>query len=640
MSADSKSYSPAFSAHGCLEWVLSVSNQGTLVANMLGRFFLPTVLLLLTYGFWISSEFQVITAGVVIFLLGMVYLEKGFKVFTGGFLEALLQKTTDSLWKSLTFGITTTAVLQSSSLVSVIVISFLSAGLIGLTAGVGIIFGANLGSTVGAWLVALYGMKLKLISYAMPLLVFGLILRTQQEKNFSGLGYILLGIGFLFLGIHYMKEGFEAFQNVIDFSNFSMEGVQGVLVYTLFGILATIIMQSTNATMVLTFSALATGQLTYDNALALAIGSNMGTTITAVLGAIGANAAGKRLAAAHIAFNVVTATLAILLLPQLKMLVDFIARFMQIEVDDYTLKLALFHSIFNVLGILVQLPFINLLIRWLETLFADPSKQSYLNLANEDSPEIHRARYLTPAALSYPDAALRALTRECDHLYRNTLELICYGIYLTGDKLRETDNLTELVNNWVRDEQPWSIKELYIRHIKGVYADIIHYSGAIEGNLPRQQVQELFALKVACRDFVQAIKHVKNIYKNMGQYLHSDNEQIRHQYNQLRLCLASVLKLVDLLGVRRNYDHIRQHAEQLKQELREQDEQMNKKLNELIRSNQVDSFMASSLMNDSAHVHDACTNLIDGAVIMLTRDREEYREIDLNFDSRTKPDKA
>ncbi len=603
---------------------------------MLGRFFLPILLLLLTYGFWVSSEFQVITSGVAIFLLGMVYLEKGFKVFTGGFLETILQKTTDSLWKSLTFGITTTAVLQSSSLVSVIVISFLSAGFIGLTSGVGIIFGANLGSTVGAWLVALYGMKLKLISHAMPLLVFGLILRTRKKKNYSGLGYILLGIGFLFLGIHYMKEGFEAFQNVIDFSSFSMEGVQGVLVYTLFGILATIIMQSTNATMVLAFSALAMGQLTYDNALAFTIGSNVGTTITAVLGAMRSNAAGKRLAVAHIVFNVVTATLAILLLPQLKVLVDFITRIIHIEASNHTLKLALFHSVFNGLGILTQLPFIHPFIRWLETLFVDPSKHSHLNLANEDGLEIHRARYLSPAALNYPDAALRALTRECDHLYRNTFELICYGIYLTGDKVRDADNLTELVNNWVRDEQPWSIRELYIRHVKGVYADIIHYSGAIEGDLPRQQVQELFALKVACRDFVQAIKHVKNIYKNMGQYLHSDNEQIRHQYNRLRLCLASVLKLVDQLGVRRNYDHIRQHAGQLKQELREQDEQMNQKLNELIRSNQVDSFMASSLMNDSAHVHDASANLIDGAVIMLTRDHEEYREIDLSFDYRTK----
>ncbi len=596
---------------------------------MPGRFFLPTVLLLLTYGFWVSPEFQMITAGVAVFLLGMIYLEKGFKVFTGGVLETILQKTTNNLWKSLTFGIISTAVLQSSSLISVIVISFLSAGLIGLTGGVGIIFGANLGSTLGAWLVALYGMKLTLISYAMPLLVFGLLLRVRKEKSFSGFGYILLGVGFLFLGIHYMKEGFESFQGVIDFSGYAVEGVAGLLVYILFGVLATIIMQSTNAVLVLTFSALVSGQLTYDNALALAIGSNMGTTITAVLGAVGANAAGKRLATAHIVFNVATAVFAVLLFPQLKSLVNVIAELLHFKPDDHALKLALFHTLFNILGIVLLLPVSRWLIRWLETLFTDPDGQSYLNLAQQDNPDIHRARHLTPAVLNYPDAALRALTRECDHLYRNSLELICYGIYLTGDKLREADNLTELVNSCIRDEQTWTIKELYIRHIKGIYADIIHYSCAIEGHLPRHQVQELFALKVACRDFVQAIKHVKHVYKNMGQYLHSDNEQIRHQYNQLRICLASVLKLVDLLGVRRNYDHIHHHAGQLKQELREQDEQMNRQLNELIRSSQMDSFTASSLMNDSAHIHDACTNLIDGAVIMLTRDREEYRELDL-----------
>lgn len=598
---------------------------------MLKRLFFPSIIVLLAYGFWVSSEFQVITAGVAIFLFGMVYLEQGFKVFTGGLLENILKKTTNNIWKSLSFGVFTTAILQSSSLVSVIVISFLSAGLIGLAAGVGIIFGANLGSTAGAWLVAVFGLKIKLASYAMPMLVFGLIMRSHANKAFHGMGYILLGVGFLFLGIHYMKEGFDEFKNSIDLASFAMEGALGILVYTLVGMVATIVMQSTNATMVLTFSALAAGQLTYDNALALAIGSNVGTTITAILGAINANNAGKRLAVAHLMFNLVTATVAIMLLQPLMMAVDTIATSFAVAADNYTIKLAIFHTLFNVLGISLLLPFTNVLVKWLETLFKDPNAPGLLNLANEENPNVQRARYLNPAVLSYPDAAMRALTRECGHLYRNTLELICYGIYLTGDKLRETDNLAELVHDWKREEQPWAIKELYIRHIKGIYADIVHYAGALEGNLPKQQAQELFALKVACRDFVQAIKHVKHIYKNMGKYIESDNEQIRHQYNQLRLCLASVLKLVDLLGVRRNYDHIREHANQLKQELQEQDRQTNETLNELIRSRQVDSFMASSLMNDSAHVHDACTSLIDGAVIMLTRDKEEYREHDLNI---------
>ncbi|WP_330924995.1 Na/Pi symporter [Candidatus Sororendozoicomonas aggregata] len=596
---------------------------------MLNRLFLPSIFALLIYGFWVSAEFKVIAAGVAVFLMGMVYLEKGFKLYTGGLLENILKKTTSTLFKSVSFGLATTSLLQSSSLVSVIVISFLSAGLIGLETAVGIIFGANLGSTAGAWLLAVFGLKIDLSSYAMPMLVFGLLLNTRAAKPLKGMGYILIGVAFLFLGIHYMKEGFDKFQSSIDLSAFHIDGIYGILVYTFLGAAATVIMQSTNALMVLVFSALAVGQLDYVNSLAIVIGSNIGTTVTTVIGAIGANAQGKRLAAAHLLFNVVTAIVGVVALNPLMVTVDEIATLFGIHPHDYTLKLAIFHSLFNIIGIALFIPFIKLLVKWLKSLFNDSYSKEPLNLAKIDESSMERAIYLNPAVLSYPDAAMRALTKESGRLYRNTLELICYGIYFSGEQLRNTDNLSELAENWEKEEQPWSIKGLYIRHIKGIYADIIHFAGALEGNLPRQQAQELFALKVACRNFVQAIKHVKHIYKNMGKYIESENDEIRHQYNQLRLCLASVLKLVDILGVRRNYNHIQEHAAQLKLELHEQDQQTYSTLNKLIRSEQVDSYMASSLLNDSAHVHDACTNLIDGAVIMITRDREEYREYDL-----------
>lgn len=430
-----------------------------------------------------------------------------------------------------------------------------------------------------------------------------------------------------------MKEGFEAFQGAINFAEYAMNGFTGLMVYTLIGMLATVIMQSTNATMVLTFSALAIGQISYENALAIAIGSNIGTTITAILGAISANAEGKRLAVAHLTFNLITAAITIILMEPLINIVDHIAHYFSVASDSHTIKLAIFLTLFNVLGIAALLPFMGVLVKWLQTLFVDQNTGAPLNLASSRKMEPERSVYLNPVTLSYPDTAMRAMTRECAHLYRNTLEIICYSIYLSGEKLRETDNLQELVNNWKREEQPWTIKELYIRHIKGIYADIIQYSGSLEGQLPKQQAQELFALKVACRDFVKAIKQVKHIYKNMGKYTESENDQIRDQYNQLRLCLASVLKLVDVLGVRRNYSHIREHTDQLKQELKERDEQTNAALNELIRSGQVDAYMASSLLNDSAHVHDACTNLIDGAVIMLTRDRQEFHEFDRQSES-------
>ena len=163
------------------------------------------VFVALGYGFWLSEDFKTITAGVAIFLLGMLSLEQGFKSFSGGVLEGFLQKTTDKTWKSMLFGIVSTTLMQSSSLVSVLTISFLSAGLIALAQGIGIIFGANLGTTTGAWLVAGLGLKVDIAAYALPMLVFGVIMIFQKSnKRVEGAGWVLVGLGFLFLGIAYM----------------------------------------------------------------------------------------------------------------------------------------------------------------------------------------------------------------------------------------------------------------------------------------------------------------------------------------------------------------------------------------------------------------------------------------------------
>ena len=263
---------------------------------MLKKIFLPTIMLILAYGFWVSPDFKEIAAGVSIFLFGMLFLEEGFKAFTGGVLEKLLQRTTDKTWKSLLFGVVSTTIMQSSSLVSVITISFISAGLVTLVAGIGIIFGANIGTTTGAWLVAAFGLKVKISAYAMPMLVFGIVLSFQKSKYLKGMGAVLAGLGFLFLGIHHMKEGFEAFKDSFDLASLAVGGYPGLFLFAAIGAAATVVMQSSHATLVLILTALAASQVTYENALALAIGANVGTTITAIIGSLSANVQGKRLA--------------------------------------------------------------------------------------------------------------------------------------------------------------------------------------------------------------------------------------------------------------------------------------------------------------------------------------------------------
>src|SRR5690606_10389104 len=202
-------------------------------------------------------------------------------------------------------------ILQSSAMVSLISISFLSAGLLGLAQGIGIVFGANLGSTTGAWLVAGFGLKVDIAAWAMPMLVFGVVCQFLRSNTARGVGQVLLGMGFLFLGIAWMKGGFEAFGQSLDLAGYAVGGVRGLLLYTLIGMVATAVMQSSHATLVLTITALGAGQLTYENALALAIGANVGTTVTAVVGSLRANAAGRRLAVAHLIFNLTTGLVAL-----------------------------------------------------------------------------------------------------------------------------------------------------------------------------------------------------------------------------------------------------------------------------------------------------------------------------------------
>ena len=148
---------------------------------MLGRILLPSLALALCYGFWVSGSFKDISAGVALFLFGMLCMEQGFKAYSGGTLQRIIGACTDRLWKSLAFGIVSTTLVQSSSLVSVVTISFLSAELIGLREGIGIIFGANLGTTTGAWLIAGFGLNVKLSAYALPMLVFGVLLLMQAS---------------------------------------------------------------------------------------------------------------------------------------------------------------------------------------------------------------------------------------------------------------------------------------------------------------------------------------------------------------------------------------------------------------------------------------------------------------------------
>ncbi len=576
---------------------------------MLRKIFLPTILAILAYGFWISPDFKEISAGVAIFLFGMISLEEGFKAFSGGTLEKILQKSTDKLYKSIGFGIITTTIMQSSSLVSVLTISFLGAGLIGLAQGIGIVFGANIGTTTGAWLVAGFGLKVKISAYAMPMLVFGVILIFQKAKSLKGIGYILAGLGFLFLGIHYMKDGFEAFKSTIDLASFGGTGIKYLFIFTGIGVFATVVMQSSHATLVLIITALAVGQISYENALALAIGANVGTTITAILGAMSSNIDGKRLAGAHLIFNVVTALIAIIFMQQIMHMVDFTSHAVGIADDDYTLKLAVFHTIFNVIGVAVMIPFIDKLVTFLDSILKDSDVKTDKNY---DS-----AKYLNDSVLELPATAMAAITRETRHLYDNAFEIIAHGLNLKRSNIVSSKDLDEVVN------EPYSqsaidIDDFYNRKIKGIYGEIIDFSTKAQSQMPPEYIEVLYNLKLANRDIVEAVKDTKHLQKNLVKYSTSSNEHIREQYNSIRRDLAELLRNIDIIGTTDEEDVVMLLLSKAKLHTEKYDIIASGTLDNLIRNNLITNEMATSLMNDSNYAHEISKNLIAMAEIIFT----------------------
>lgn len=580
------------------------------------RLLLFTTMILLSYTFIHSQSILNIAAGVAIFLFGMFCLEDGFRSFAGGLLERILKTVTNKVYKSLLFGLVTTSLMQSSSLVSIITISFISAGLISLEQSIGIIFGANLGTTTGAWLIAGFGLKVDIATYAMPMLIFGTMFLFQNDKKSKGFGYILVGIGFLFLGIAHMKDGFDAFKANIDLTQYALSGLGGLLISILIGIVATIIMQSSHATLVLIITALSASQITYENALALAVGSNVGTTITAVLGALTADLEGKKLAAVHVLFNVVTAIIAIILMPQFILFVDFSAHFLGISPEDYTLKLALFHTYFNILGIALFIPFVPFLITLLNRFFKpEPTSLSLID-------DVY---FINDAALDFPTAAHSVLIKETKHLYNNAFDIIAKGLSVTREDITPGMDIDDIIA-LRHDAIPVDMEMYYEKRIKDIYGKIISFAIMAQGKYGEENIRDIIPIKNATISIVEAFKAAKHMQKNMLRYIGSDNEAIRNEYNCIRQNLIKQLRTIQMIFNTNEEDIAILLLSKLKLDAQKYDTTANKSLDNLIRTNQISYAMATSLMNDTNYAFTIASELTKAVHTLFIHETKELKE--------------
>lgn len=290
--------------------------------------------------------------GVGLFLLGIFWLTEGLRGLAGSALRSMLARFTRTPLSGAITGALTTAVIQSSSATTVTAVGFVGAGLLTFPQALGVIFGANIGTTVTGWLVAILGFKLHLGEIVMPAIFAGALFRLYGTERLTLFGNALVGFGLLFVGIDVIQAGMAGFEGVVTPSNFPGDGLAGRLQLVMIGVLVTLVTQSSSAGVATALAAMGAGAINFPQAAAMVIGMDVGTTFTAALATLGGSTATRRTGLSHVIYNVLTGIMAFLLLGPFAALVGPMT-----AAGNGQIALVAFHTGFNFLGVILVLPF-------------------------------------------------------------------------------------------------------------------------------------------------------------------------------------------------------------------------------------------------------------------------------------------
>ncbi|MBO7173912.1 MAG: Na/Pi cotransporter family protein [Burkholderiaceae bacterium] len=552
-----------------------------------------------------------VCTGVCLFLFAMVLLEESFKILSSGVLDVFLNKVADKNWKSFIFGFSLTTLVQSSGLVSIIAVSFLSAGLITLSAGVAMILGVNLSTALTTWIVGYFGLKAKISMYSMPFIIFGVILYLNRHKRAKGCGMFLLSLGLLFLGLAWMKDGFEFFKSTIDISQYGMPGMKGLLLYTAIGFGITAITQSSHATLTMAVAALSVGQIGYENSIGISIGASLGSTVITCISSLNANIEGKKIAATHVFFKVLCGIITIVAINQYLWAIDVIAPVLGIAPDDSVYKLAIFTTLFNVTGVVLLLPLIKQLCYCLNRFMKSKDK----------SGEIEHAKYLNEGAIEFSHSAIETLHQETKRLMKNTSNIICRMIYIDPSDVDSDESVSKIIPQ--RNNMPEeNFQNLYQKHFKAIYSDVIDYAvRASAAQKDAKYTTQFMDIRRANLFMAAALKDVEQVNVNMTKYGFSTNEYVKAEYSHIRRNLLRMLRLIQTMCNAKNDEEIARLKVELDKNKNKFDAISSNSLDSLIRNRLITDAMATSIMNDNALSRSIAKNLRHAADI-ITKSQE------------------
>ncbi len=407
-------------------------------------------------------QFFTLFGAMGMFLYGMNLMSAGLQKAAGDRLRGFLSAMTSNPFKRVMTGVGITALIQSSSATTVMVVSFVNAGLLTLVQAIGVIMGANIGTTITAWMVSLLGFKADISILAVPLMLLGFLFSNSKKNQYKNIGELIVGFSLLFLGLSFMKDSVPDLKQtpeVLEFvRTWSGYGFGSVLIFLGVGTVLTLILQSSSATMAITLIMLSMGWIPFPMACAMVLGENIGTTITANIAASVGNHSAKRAALSHTIFNVFGVIWALILFRPFLSLVGKIIEFMGFPnpaADGFSVQtsdgpdataalygLSMLHTLFNLINTIILVWFTDLIAKVVSKLVKEPEKK-------EEKP--YRLKYINAGPLATPELAVEQAIKEIIHFAKISRNGLGYARAAINEN--EPDKFEELRGKLVKYEE-------------------------------------------------------------------------------------------------------------------------------------------------------------------------------------------
>ena len=472
-----------------------------------------------------------------LFLYGMKIMSEGLQKFAGDSLRRILTAMTTNRVTGVLPGVLITALIQSSSATTVMVVSFVNAGLLTLTQSIGVIMGANIGTTVTAWLISALGFKVDIAAFSLPLLAFGIPLLFSGKSSRKSVGEFIFGFSFLFMGLQALKANapdLGANPEMLAFvQNYADMGFFSIILFLFIGAILTMIVQASAATMAITLIMCANGWIDYQLGVALVLGENIGTTITANLAALTGNTQARRAALAHLAFNIFGVIwVLILFYPFTNAVSWFVTNVMRISDPSVAVsfKLAAFHTAFNISNTFVMIWFVGLIEKTV----------CFLIKGKKDEDEEYRLRYITGGMLSTAELSILQARKEITLFAERTGRMLDMVKALFYEK-----NEDAFLKTYSRVEKYESISdrmEIEIaNYLTCVAEGRLSSEGKEEIRIMLRAVSEIESIADSCNNMARSIKR-RNEFKSIF-----TDEQNHNVDQMLALTEKALHRMIEIL---------------------------------------------------------------------------------------------